>query len=260
MLFSSIDTVPTDLPGQWTPQAFVFEKVSKSESKHILSGVQLCTELVSKADCSRLITQIHAVKKEEVGVYGYKDKGSGIGSLRATGWSSEVAHELWKIFSSYIQHERVMKDDTPTDWFATAKRKEHRHWRAVGVSPLLRCMQYHTGGEHYGHYDMGYDYGDGRRTLVSYVLFLNDINEGEGGELRFLETGQSHIPIAKRNFADWPRRAYEHEVIRSITPCCGSVLFFDHRICHDVSPYLGSQPRYILRGDIIFFACEDGYL
>ena len=59
----------------------------------------------------------------------------------------------------------------PTGTFATEHRVGHRAAGVVGLSPLLRFMRYEPGGgRHLGHYDAGYDYGDGRRTLLSVVF------------------------------------------------------------------------------------------
>ena len=147
-----------------------------------------------------------------------------------------------------------MHDDTPTDWYACAERKEYRYWKAIAVSPLLRFMRYEHGGEHYGHYDMAFDYGDGRRTLVSFILYLNTVEQGKGGHTRFLKDGQEHVPTRERVFEDWNQRAVATEVMASVRPEQGKVLFFDHRVCHDVSKYQGVSSRIIIRGDIVYRA------
>ena len=149
-----------------------------------------------------------------------------------------------------------MLDTTPTDWFAHEQRKEHRLWKAIAVSPLMRFMCYEQSGQHLPHYDMGYDYGDGRRTLMSVVLFLNDIPFSHGGQTRFIDDNQSLLHVGQRNYDDWTRTALPTEIISSIQPSCGGALFFYHRLCHDVSPYTGVSSRYIIRTDIIFRAIE----
>ena len=149
-----------------------------------------------------------------------------------------------------------MSDTTPTDWYALSQRREYRRWRGIAVSPLLRFMKYEAGGEHYGHYDMGYDYGDGRRTLVSFVVYLTTVADNDGGRTRFLRDGQQELPIWQRNHADWRERASVNQILQSVRPQQGAVLFFDHRICHDVEPYTGLTPRIIIRGDIVYLQCE----
>ena len=65
-----------------------------------------------------------------------------------------------------------------------------------------------------------------------------------------------HLRTKDRLFEDWKRQAKPEEVVASVRPEKGKVLFFDHRICHDVEKYLGNKSRIIIRGDIVFWALE----
>jgi hypothetical protein len=143
-----------------------------------------------------------------------------------------------------------MTDLTPTDWWQKNPTKA-RKWRAVGVSPLLRFMRYEKGGQHYAHYDAAYVYEDPKvRTLMSFVLYLTT-NEN-GGATRFIRDGQHTVPILERNHADWDRPVEKDEVLLSVSPRKGRLVMFDHRLCHDVEPYAGNEPRIIIRGDVIY--------
>jgi hypothetical protein len=248
---------PNGLPGQWFPTSFPLASVVVSNPQPLLSNAFFVPSLVAREDCVELIHQMGRSGQEApVGKHGYGGAGGDIGSVRATGWSVALAEGLWSRFQVFFTQERVMTKYTATDWFCLGARKEHLRWKAVGVSPLLRFMRYESGGEHYGHYDMGFDYGDGRRTLVSFVLYLNDVAETAGGTTRFLDDEQGTVPVSKRNFSDWSVRAEEDQVLVEVLPQCGGVLFFDHRMCHDVAPYVGRESRFIVRGDIVFFAVE----
>src|SRR6185503_20350144 len=108
---------------------------------------------------------------EPVGVTGVRES-YGVGSHRATAWSAELAMSLWKRLAPVVPSVRFMGERTPTDFFETPARKGHRSWRVVGLSPLLRFMRYDGEGRHLCHYDAGFDYGDGRRTLMSVVFYL----------------------------------------------------------------------------------------
>lgn len=238
----------------WSPEELVFQKYSETELETIAPFVHYAPKLFAQEDCTHLISLFERTHQSPVGVYGVPDGGKTQGSLRTLAWSISWREQLWNRMASFFAFPRKMDAYTPTDWFATPTRTEHRLWRAITISPLLRFMKYLPGGEHFGHYDMGYDYGDGRRTLVSFVLFLNDIPMSAGGELRFLHDGQEELPVDQRVFLDWDRRAHAKDIVCSIPSQCGSVVFFDHRLCHDVAPYLGQEARYVLRGDVVFRA------
>lgn len=244
------------LPGEWLPPAIEFsEKENPKSPKRFTGGTLLRPDLFDDNECVSLIRAMKKSGQEApVGVTGYSSKTSGFGSVRATAWAPDLADKFWSRFKFLFSGVRSMDDFTPTDWYRLGERQEHKKWKAIGVSPVLRFMKYESGGEHYGHYDMGYDYGDGRRTLVSFVVYLTTIEASKGGRTRFLKDGQEDLPIWKRNHSDWSRRAVDAEVKQTITPSAGAVLFFDHRICHDVELYSGQSPRIIIRGDIIYWA------
>jgi len=182
------------------------------------------------------------------------------GSMRTTMWTPELAELVWDQIKMFFG-PRYMEDTTSTDWWQAKSQirplsvwhemKIHRHWAAVGASPMMRFMKYEDGGEHYAHYDAGYFYPDGEhRTLMSFVLYLT--TNTEGGATRFIKDAQSDLPVWKRTHDDWDRQVKEEEVIKAVQPREGSILVFDHRLCHDVQPYLGENPRIIVRGDIIY--------
>jgi hypothetical protein len=212
--------------------------------------------VLTAADCARLAEAMAASgQAEPVGVTGVKDS-YGIGSVRATAWSPDLARALWQRLAPAIPSVRFVDDHTPTDGFATATRAGHRSWRVVGLSPLLRFMRYEPGGRHLCHYDAGFDYGDGRRSLLSVVFYLTDARGS--GATRFVRDGQDALPTRERNFSDWSRDTREDEVLLSVSPSLGDALVFDHRLCHDVQRWDGPGPRVIVRGDVVYEAIPDG--
>ena len=257
MNIPTIENPPENVPGKWYPTDFDFVH-SLSTTLHTISpSVFLLENALSSETCDALISQmVNCGVHTPVGVHGYMGVEGEIGSMRATGWSEALAKRFWVIFAPFF-HPRKMNEFTATDWFADHQRKEHIFWKAIGISPLLRFMSYTEGGEHYGHYDMGYDYGDGRRTLMSFVVYLTDVQDGEGGKTRFLQDKQENIPVRHRVHDDWRRRAEEEEILCAVRPQKGHVLFFDHRLCHDVEPYSGTTPRIIIRGDVVYWSMKE---
>jgi NAD+ synthetase len=238
---------PGALPGAWAPHAISLDVPGALAVR--AHGV------LTTADCARLVAATAAADPEPVGVTGLRDS-QGVGSLRATAWAPDLARHLWHRLRPALPSVRFLDDRAPTDHFARGTRQGHHTWRVKGLSPLLRFMRYDPGGRHLGHYDAAYDYGDGRRTLLSVVFFLT--TAAGSGATRFLRDGQEARPTAERTFEDWSRDAVESEVIARAYPVAGDAVVFDHRVCHDVERWDGPGPRVVIRADVVYEAVPDG--
>jgi len=186
-----------------------------------------------------------------VSVSGLKDIESGIGSVRATGWSEIFAKQLSDIIIPFMNNINA-NDFTSTDWHQDGF---HRNWEPVAVSPMLRFMRYEKNkkSRHNCHYDAGFIYPNSNyRTLKSVVIYLtsNDI----GGATRFINDGQDNIKVFNRNFDDWLIDTPNDKVYLKVQPVAGNALIFDHRLCHDVEENLSDSDRIIIRTDIIYKA------
>ena len=261
------------LPGEWIPPAelrLTPTLLTPQVQKLDVDGRSLALtarDVLTAEDCRRLVEAMEQSHQGcPVDVFGFSDGDArGIraaateearGSWRATAWSPELAAQLWSKLEQAIPAQRKIEDDRiATDWHAP---HPCRDWVKVGLSPVLRFMRYESGGQHCCHYDASFDYGDGRRTLLSVVFYLTEAAPGAGGCTRFVRDGQEDKPVAERSFGDWPRLTRPDEVILGVRPELGSVLAFDHRLCHDVEQYVGSGPRVIVRGDVVFGPAQAG--
>lgn len=245
------------LPGEWDPPPIQLSAPPQDlQVTTLFNGAAAIIDgALSSQDCQRLIEAMQqSGQASPVNVQGRQDlPDDRIGSVRATAWAPALGRQLWARLQPYIPPQKLIPPDdlTSTDWHHPIA---HRKWRAINISPVLRFMRYEAGGQHYAHYDAGFDYGDGRRTLMSLVLYLTTADEGAGGRLRFIRDQQEHLPIWQRDHQDWPREVLPHEVIDGVRPIQGRALIFDHRICHDVELYTGQTPRIIIRGDVVFEA------
>ena len=258
------------LPGAWAPPPLALDPIARllpEPERLTLPGLVLrARDVLTIADCARLCDAMAASgKAAPVGVTGVTaapigtsptHDTYGVGSVRATAWSEELARALWQRLAPAIPSVRFLDQHTPTDGFATTTRAGHRTWRVVGLSPLLRFMRYDAGGRHLCHYDAGFDYGDGRRSLLSVVFYLT--YAPASGATRFVRDGQELLPTRDRDFSDWSKDTREDEVLVRVQPKPGDALVFDHRHCHDVERWDGPGPRIIVRGDIVYEAIPDG--
>jgi NAD+ synthetase len=248
------------LPGEWDPPPIALDAIAARlpsfEDLPIAHGfARRVHGVLTRGDCARLVSAMDGAETEPVGVTGVRD-GYGIGSVRATAWSAPLAAELFARLAPALPSVRFAGELTPTDAFATAAREGHRSWRIVSLSPVLRFMRYEPGGRHLCHYDAGFDYADGRRTLLSVVFYLSDAPRS--GATRFVRDGQEALPISQRDFSDWSRDTREDEVVLRVQPTAGDVLVFDHRLCHDVERWEGPGARAIIRADVVYEAVPDG--
>jgi hypothetical protein len=247
------------IAGAWDPPPIELTSVphvAEVTALRVQGFARVARGVLSLDDCAGLCEAFAAAAvAEPVGVAGVPNS-YGAGSLRASAWSPELSRQLWQRLRPVVPSVRFLDERSPTDGFATPDRAGHRSWRVVGLSPLLRFMRYERGGRHLSHYDAAYDYGDGRRTLLSVVFYLTDADEG--GATRFVEDRQGRLPAREREFSDWTRDAREDEVVATVQPRAGSVLFFDHRLCHDVQRWEGAGARVIIRADVVYEAVADG--
>jgi NAD+ synthetase len=252
---------PVNVPGSWEPPPVIARSLAPvtalpvRETLDAAGGmVLLAHEVLAPGDVALLRDAMRAAKVEApVGVSGYAEIREGdagasgdIGSWRATGWSVDLAEALYERLRPALPSVRFLDDHAFTD------ARGQRAWRLVGLSPLLRFMRYPPGGRHLCHYDAAFDYGDGRRTLMSVVFYLSDAMNG--GATRFVRDGQESLPTAHRRFDDWTRDTGADEVILRVPPRAGSVLVFDHRLCHDVERWEGPGDRIIIRADVVYEA------
>lgn len=209
---------------------------------------------LTKEECEILIDFMHTSNNfEEVGVQGMMDvKDERIGSLRTSIWCPDVANQIWTKINNVLPCVDG-KENVLTDWWQHLSKdelKENITYKPVAISPLLRFMKYGNNGQHYAHYDAGYIYPDNQyRTLKSVVIYLTT---NEGAATRFIKDKQDNIPIWDRNHNDWDREVNENEIIDKSECIQGNILIFNHRMCHDVEKYLGTDNRIIIRGDVVY--------
>lgn len=95
----------------------------------------------------------------------------------------------------------------------------------VGGNPRLRIYRYGVGERHGAHWDTVVELGEGVRSLLTLVFYLN---EGfVGGDTDFIE------------------------LERRVTPRVGRALMFQHRILHRASEVEAGE-KFVLRTDVLY--------
>lgn len=175
--------------------------------------------------------------------------GGKIGSWRATTFSSELGELLWQRLKPILPAVQHIPNGLSVDAI------DAEVWHAIGINTKLSFILYRPDdkGNLVTHYDAPFDYGDGRRTLKSCVLYLTDAAEGHGGATRFIKDPQKNIAPTERNLSDWTENASSQQVALSVNPKSGSALIFNHRVLHDSEPLSPeSSAKLIMRTDIVY--------
>jgi hypothetical protein len=244
------------LPGGWEPPfpSFILNEPTNIKKEVLFDNAFVLENVFTDNECDLLIDLMQQSPScAPVSVHGRTDiPNYEVGSKRTTMWVPELAEQFWnKIKDSF--ENKICDDFTPTDWWQI---KAYKNWEPYSISPLLRFMKYESGGQHFAHYDAGYIYEDSKyRTLMSFVVYLTT---NDSGATRFIHDGKGDIPVYDRKHDDWIHESLNEDVICSVSPVKGNILVFEHRICHDVERYIGTDPRIIIRGDITFKAIIDG--
>jgi hypothetical protein len=109
-----------------------------------------------------------------------------------------------------------------------------RRVRPAGLYLPLRIYRYEP-GQHFGpHHDQSYQDAEGRRSLLTFMVYLNEGFEG----------GSTTFPDQER----------------IIVPRTGMALLFQHMLLHAGEPVI-TGTKYVLRSDVLFAereTCEAG--
>ncbi len=213
----------------------------------------VCDGLLDTKEASALLADTAKQKWLPANVHGMrndfdpaKDK---IGSWRASSYCTRLSYLLWRRLHGLLPMVEFIAPGSSVDAAGCTV------WRAAGVSPLFRFIKYTEDGILVPHYDAPFDFGDGRRTLKSMIVYLTD--GSSGGATRFVRDPQQNIAPAERKYDDWTRTAREDEILLSLAPAAGSALVFNHRVLHDSAPAgKKAAQKVVMRADIVYEKVE----
>lgn len=239
----------------WEP--YTFECPGEWYDPHdiMINGypVHIIDNAMPYALCDSLIEQFEQQQAYPVGVDGFCNAESNVGSYRAMGWSPEVA----RVITSTIRNNGAINRFRPNGKMQTPLNITEDYWME-GSTPWLRFMKYKSGGMHTPHHDAPYVNDiEQYATLCSWVLYLNT-PMGNGGEFQFV----NDVRNEGKHPSDWDRSDWTEmsdDVIHSVPPRAGRLLVFPHWLCHQVQEYIGEGYRYIIRGDLAYTygECDD---
>lgn len=152
---------------------------------------------------------------------------------------------------SYRNNRRLVRDDAARadalyarlceriDMDAFALKADGRRWRPSGINPRLRYCRYAPGEAFHLHQDGVRHEADGRRSFLTFMIYLDDPAHFDGGATRFF----AHGPPGDVDGAN--------PTLLSLRPPRGSLIVFDHALWHDGAEVL-SGVKHVLRSDLMF--------
>ena len=152
----------------------------------------------------------------------------GIGSVRFNTCSKHLASILSHIIHSSLIAEYIKSEGS-----------------FYSVADYFRFMRYTSGGEHFPHYDSDFVFDPDHVATHSLVVYHSRC---EGGELVFCKDTGSN----SKERLDWTSQTTEDQITLKLSPESIKIVIFPHHLCHAVLPYLGTETRDIIRGDLIF--------
>jgi hypothetical protein len=250
---------------QWEPtcsEKFIDADLEMIGNSYIFDNV------ISGSGCRELIEQFNHQEVYPVGIDGYSNTLENVGSFRAMGWAPTLAENISQMFSERFRRGKGI----PNVWDSDGRNlyAENRQtleppfndgeamYTRLGSTPWMRFMRYQNGGMHVPHYDTSYHCPEeSYRTLFSWVLYLNDVPEEQGGGFQFVDDGKiEHIKDRpSEDQADWHRMADPEEIISTIQPKQARLIVFPHWVCHQVQAFLSAdncKERYLIRGDLAY--------
>ncbi|MGO4701297.1 2OG-Fe(II) oxygenase [Dyella sp. 2RAB6] len=115
-------------------------------------------------------------------------------------------------------------------------------WRLQGINERLRLCRYRPGQQFHIHQDGVHHRGPDCRSMLTFMVYLTDGDEFEGGDTLFYGAGPA-------------QGEDERNVIARIRPRAGSLILFDHGVWH-AGETVTRGTKYVLRSDLIFHRAE----
>lgn len=177
-------------------------------------------DLLSKNECKKLISTSKKLGFQEAGL--------------------AVGQDIYRIKEKTRNNKRVIFEDktlAKNIWkrmghLSDSKFNNHKHW---GLNWRFRIYEYPEGGIFAPHVDERMDIGNGKTTLFTFMIYLNE--NLEGGETTFFERRKKGTKKLIPN--------------RVISPKTGMALAFDHLLFHEGS-IVTKGNKYVLRSDIVY--------
>jgi predicted 2-oxoglutarate/Fe(II)-dependent dioxygenase YbiX len=190
--------------------------------------------LFTPEECAEMIKRTEAI--------GYTEALVGGGQVRV-----ESARNNWRCMIDDAAEARRMYKRVapfvPTEWLG---------YKPAGLNERLRFLKYHP-GEHFKPHNDGIYVRDDKSqaSFITVQVYLNDVEEGCGGETTFTTQAMSYGRHKKKGGRDEDRC-----LLLPVRPVTGRVLIFEHHLPHEGSTLLRGV-KYAVRTDVMYDLAGD---
>jgi len=143
-----------------------------------------------------------------------------------------LAQQMTEHLRGCLPQETFVLDDDDSDAGS---------WTLDGVNERFRFCRYRESQAFHIHQDGVHHRGDGVKSRLTFMIYLTDGDEFEGGDTLFFAagphtaaTGEQHPPVVAR-----------------VRPRAGSLIVFDHKIWH-AGDVVTRGVKHIMRSDVLY--------
>lgn len=186
----------------------------------------LVHDFLSAAECTALITRMEAfVFRAANSDYPptYRDND------RLVCDDAALAQQLFQRLGTHVPQQRKLEDST---------------WHLQELNPRLRACRYRAGQQFRIHQDGVYHVSARRRSLLTFMIYLDGPESFDGGDTVFYAGG----PRAQE--------CVQPAEIGRLTPRRGSLIVFDHALWH-AGAVVTRGCKHVLRSDLVYERCDN---
>jgi WD40 repeat protein len=156
---------------------------------------------------------------------------------------------------SYRNNERLVMDDASLAGWMLERMQAHapktfalqenqtkpQDWTLDSVNERFRFCRYRPGQQFNIHQDGVHHRGDALRSCLTFMIYLTDGDDFEGGDTLFFRSGPAAHGTQDRQPC----------VVARVRPRAGSLILFDHAIWH-AGATVTAGVKHILRSDVLY--------
>jgi hypothetical protein len=191
----------------------------------------LIHDFLTREECSRLIAEAErkgfdGAEKNYPPSYRDNDRQVGDDDIRARAWSDRLRNRMPGLSRMQVENAETGDDEA---------------WELVGLNERIRTCRYRPGQRFNIHQDGIHHRGRDCRSLLTFMVYLTDGEEFQGGDTLFYAQG----PGASKAGLLAPTP------VARVRPRAGSLIVFDHGIWH-AGEVVSAGVKHIARSDLIY--------
>lgn len=147
-----------------------------------------------------------------------------------------LAAELFKRLRDFVPHTLNVDNPMAAASSASINSNHDNDWTLVGINERIRFCRYLPHQQFSIHQDGVFHRAANCRSRLTFMIYLTDGKQFEGGDTLFYERGPGASPP---------------QVISRVRPHAGTLILFDHRVWH-AGEEVTAGIKHIMRSDLLY--------